>query len=367
MCFTGYLMSGTQEIARIDRGNVIPLKPALLPLYLASDGDFARWIESRAIDRHRPNSRILKKLLRLTDSSDFATVLRAHAATITDNYWVKREDEQNLTYDQIRFSEDTFAELALTGSFHSYNREYTKAQLGGQTPELTNIGSYEKCWKIFDGAWWLYKRGTALERYSELFIAALGQRMGFNMAEYYPEAETVKSRDFTKGVYNYEPASSIVGDNEDYVYNFDRIRALDEKLIPQYLDILFMDALCFNMDRHTQNYGFLRDRETGEVLAMAPNFDNNIALISHGYGDDPTKTNGLLIQLFVDLLEEKELYYRVPTLDAEVITEIANSILPEEEIDRSYVATMITERLERLENKLNQLPHLTQFFSQHMM
>ena len=57
----------------------------------------------------------------------------------------------------------------------------------------------------------------------------------------------------------------------------------------------------------------------------------------------------------------------VPTLDAEVITEIANSILPEEEIDRSYVATMIIERLERLENKLNQLPHLTQFFSQHMM
>ena len=36
--------------------------------------------------------------------------------------------------------------------------------------------------------------------------------MGFNMAEYYPEAETVKSRDFTKGVYNYEPASAIVGE-----------------------------------------------------------------------------------------------------------------------------------------------------------
>ena len=58
----------------------------------------------------------------------------------------------------------------------------------------------------------------------------------------------------------------------------------------EYLDILFMDALCFNMDRHTKNYGILRDRDTGKVLRMAPNFDNNIALISRGYGADPRNT-----------------------------------------------------------------------------
>ncbi|MHB8061729.1 MAG: hypothetical protein ACYDG2_03700 [Ruminiclostridium sp.] len=57
-----------------------------MPLYFANGGSFLERFISRAIDRHRPNSRILKKMLRLSDTSDISTVLYAHAATITDNY-----------------------------------------------------------------------------------------------------------------------------------------------------------------------------------------------------------------------------------------------------------------------------------------
>ena len=38
-------------------------------------------------------------------------------------------DEPNLSYEQIRFREDTFAEIALTGSFSSYSREYPVEKL----------------------------------------------------------------------------------------------------------------------------------------------------------------------------------------------------------------------------------------------
>ena len=84
MEFSGYLMSGEQPAARIEKNCVEPLDRSRMPLYLVSGGDFETWLVGRAIDRHRPNSRILKKVLRLTDSSDTAAVLRAHAATITD-------------------------------------------------------------------------------------------------------------------------------------------------------------------------------------------------------------------------------------------------------------------------------------------
>ncbi len=74
MEYNGYLFSGNDPVAKIRRGEIVPLDGARMPLYLAAGGSFETWLESRAIDRHRPNSRILKKVLRLTDSSDAATV-----------------------------------------------------------------------------------------------------------------------------------------------------------------------------------------------------------------------------------------------------------------------------------------------------
>ncbi len=113
----GYLFSGKDPVAKIRRGEIVPLDGARMPLCLVAGGGFETWLESRAIDRHRPNSRILKKVLRLTDRSDAAAVLRVHAATITDNYWVQMEGEKPLSY----------AEIALSGSFSSYSGTYEEA------------------------------------------------------------------------------------------------------------------------------------------------------------------------------------------------------------------------------------------------
>ena len=352
MDFNGFLMSGELAVAEINRGRISVLDQARIPLSLATHDDLDGWIEGRAIDRHRTNSRILKKVLRLTDSSDAAAVLRAHAATITDNYWLKSAEEPSLTYDAIRFSEDTFAEIALTGRFSSYSKEYGDDQIRRGSPELTNIGSYEKCWRIIDGSWWLFKSESAEERFSELLIAALGKRLGFSMAEYLPDGKYVKSRDFTEGRYNFEPAKAIVGEEEDYAFNYDRLTALDPSLGKQYLDILFMDGLCYNMDRHTENYGILRERDTGKLVCMAPNFDNNIALISRGYGSDPSHTNTLLITMFEDLLKQKSIFYRMPELDRTTLDDLIRSTLPDEKIDRGYVAEMLRSRWQIMEQRM---------------
>lgn len=352
MEYNGYLLSGSTPAAQIQHGQIIPLDQSRMPLYLAAGGKLEDWLTSRAIDRHRSNSRILKKILRLTDSSDLAAVLRVHAASITDNYWIKSDSEETLSYESVRFTEDMFAEIALTGSFSSYSKTYSQAQIDAGSPELTNIGSYEKCWRVKDGRWYLYKSGTPLERFSELFIARLGAALGFEMAEYLPEGEFIKTPDFTKGVYNFEPAAAIVGDEEDYAFNYDRLTALSPALARQYLDILYMDALCFNMDRHTQNYGVLRSRADGTIVGMAPNFDNNIALISRGYGPDARQTNGFLMDLFEGFLEKRELAYSAPVLVEEAVRKIARETLPGADIDRSYVVEMVLERGQRLGRKL---------------
>lgn len=43
-------------------------------------------------------------------------------------------------------------------------------------------------------------------------------------------------------------------------------------------DMLAFDALVCNVDRHANNYGFLRDNRSGTTLSFAPLFDHNLAL-----------------------------------------------------------------------------------------
>ncbi len=354
MNFSGYVMSGDHAVARVDNNSAKPIIKDKMPLYLANGGSFPEWLASRAIDRHRPNSRILKKLLRFTDTSDISTVLYAHAATITDNYWVMSEKE-NLTYDEVAFKENYFADIALVGSAKSFNRELTQKELSSNTPELTSIGSYEKCWKLENGSWYMYKQGNELERFSEIFISKLTQLMGFPSAEYIPDEKYIKTKDFTEGRYNFEPMAALVGENEEYILNYDKLLGINKAIAKQYLDIIFMDTLCFNMDRHTYNYGLLRDKETGDIISMAPNFDNNIALISRGYADNAKNSANLLIELFGELLCEKNINYDLPAVSREKVLKIAIASLPDEKIDRDYVVNFVMDRYGRIEQLIQTL------------
>ena len=262
----------------------------------------------QSIDAHRPNSRLLKKALRLAERDDISTVLSVHAATVTDTYWVKDTDS-NLSWDDVRFKKDYFSMLALKGDYNSFAA--VGALQNNQTQELTNIGSFEKCWRLKDGVWRLYKQADALELFSEYFISLLGKRLGFDMAEYIPcsdyvrpKTRAIKTRDFTSGAsVNFEPLHAIMGEDvEDYTRTYTVLRQFGEDIANDYVFIIFMDALCANLDRHSFNLGVLRDVDTGKVLRLAPNFDNNMALISRGYPAKRSYGSDMLISDFNTLL-----------------------------------------------------------------
>ena len=100
--------------------------------------------------------------------------------------------------------------------------------------------------------------------------------------------------------------------------------------------------------RISQNYGLLRSRETGVILSMAPNFDNNMALISRGYANDLSNIANPLIGQFQELLQEKSIQYPVPKLTKETLETIVNEIMPDAEIRRDYVVRFVWQNYERL-------------------
>ena len=91
--------------------------------------------------------------------------------------------------------------------------------------------------------------------------------------------------------------------------------------------MLFLDTICANPDRHTFNFGLLRDSDNGKILGLAPNFDNNMALISRGYPKNITRKNDLLIKLFNELMQHDEgLKKYIPTLSEDLIKSVIKSV-----------------------------------------
>ena len=325
MSIRNYEIFSGEILVAVWNDNVLTVVNAdLIPMYLKYNQDADRWLASRAIDHRRPNSRLLKKALRLVEKDDISSVLHVNGAKITDNYWI-REVGSNLTYSDVKFSDDYFSNLALKGNYDSFNRAANSKR--SKTPELTNVGSFEKCWKLRDGKWWMYKKASHDEMFSELFVYELGCALGMNMAVYQRGDACIKSLDFTEAArVNFEPASTFMGDNEDYI---DVVKALEKicpNAIPDYIRMIFMDTICANPDRHTNNFGLLRDTQTGELIGFAPNYDNNMALISRGYPSKPGSKD-MLISLFNELIKEYPDYRAyIPTVTEEMVRNVIEKL-----------------------------------------
>ena len=315
----GYVMLGDLKVVNYIGGKVKILDRYLAPLYISRTKDVEGWVCSRSIDTHRTNSRLLRKAIRLSSTDEFDIAMSTYCATITDRYWFKPLDS-NLTYSDVKFTSDKLSSIALDGKFLDNDKiEY-------QSPEFTNTGSFEKCWRLINGEWVLIKKATPLEKFSELFVYRLGHYLKLNVARYllddYRE-DVILSEDFTEdGKWIFEPMESLIGDCEDYIENVrviqsiskSLLRANKDELIEEYLNILFMDTICMNVDRHTQNYGFLRDSTDGKIESMAPNFDNNLSLVSRGINEKVIHSPNRMISEFIEVVKEFD-WYTIPKLD----------------------------------------------------
>lgn len=343
---TGTLMSEDRVIAHIKNGVITDADDILLPLYLKRTKNIEGWLASRAIDSHRTNSRLLKRALRLRTTDDVQTALAVNAATVTDRYWFRPEGSAAV-YEDIRFKENYFSELALRGDPDSFSNRPSR------TPELTNTGSFEKCWKLINGEWQMYKSGNEKEYFSELFICRLGEKLGLSMAHYELDGEYIRSRDFTNGAeVNFEPMRSLADDDEDYENCFNILNEISPDIAVQYLLLLWMDTVCYNMDRHTENFGLLRDVKTGRILSLAPNYDNNIALIAKGYPTDVRREHDGLIgflKTFIQSSEEAHEMYRqmkLPEITERMIDECMDEIPIK--ADREYIRSFILNGQEKV-------------------
>ena len=332
---SGYIMSEDKVVAEFIKNQLIYLDTALAPLIVLRTHDLVSFLSSRILDTSRTNARLLKRILNVHSEEEYIIALKNHATSVTDNYWFKSKNSR-LKYKDVSLESDIYNETSLKGEL-LYVPKVPKL-----SPQYSLLGSYEKCWRLIDDEWWMYKSGTKEERLSEYIASLLSEKLGIPTAHYELEGTYIKTECFV-GDYNLEPLAAFLGGNDDYEYVFNKLFEYDKKLAKEYLMLIWFDALVNNVDRHNENIAFLRDKNTGNIISLAPNYDLNVSLFARNTVL-PKEKDGFITQYlsFVKSNEiVKELYKEmdVPLLNENDLDDILSKVdLSEYDFDlRGYL------------------------------
>ena len=252
---------------------------------------FNKWWKNRQIPASRNGLKEVLHKSDIYDKDNFDLLdAKAYCLSLSDQYWVKRVDE-NILWEDINFFDNEFSEDIGKILFDGGK---TPLNLNLNTPDMTSNGNYEKRWKIIDGDRYLIKAGGKMinqEPFNELIATKLYERI-LNDDEYVKynvifdndKAVSICKNFITKET-ELIPAWKI---NEYYEFTEDEnkyehyIRCLNNLKIKNanvLVDkMIVCDFILANKDRHFNNFGVIRNVETLEFERIAPIFDNGCSL-----------------------------------------------------------------------------------------
>lgn len=326
--FTGYVMMKNKVVAEFEKGVLVFENEKYSPLIINRTKHLEPFLKYRSIDSGRTNSRLLKRMLNIKTNDENLVSLCSYAASISDDYWFKPKHSK-LRYEDVTFNNDIFFDTSLKGLVSIYPNKIIL------TPELTTNGSYEKGWKNISGEWWLYKVGNIDEIFSELFYSRLFEKLNLPTAHYEYDGTYILSKNFADK-YNFEPLVAIVGDESDIFLIAKSLDSINHAIALEYLILCAFDVILNNVDRHNENAGILRDKISGAIISLAPNFDDNLSLISRSKTLLVSRKEGFL-SMFLNLLKtNNELKRMYQEIEFPIINEkILNAVFEEVNIENN--------------------------------
>ncbi|WP_369085694.1 hypothetical protein AB5V95_01855 [Metamycoplasma spumans] len=228
----------------------------------------------------RPN---YENLLKNFDSK-LEVIEKYHKLNLNNCFWIKELNE-NITFDEINLF-DHF-ENELTDYSMSKKLVYKNTELK-QSPDWFTEGQMIKSWVKENDDIYLIKAPNYLasklsfENYAEYFASQLVNVLTFNFVSYdlvmYKKKLVSKSKLFSSKKINYISFSKLISKNdllqeeiEEFLYAYYGKE--------NYEDLMVIDTLILNADRHLGNFGMLFDSESEKFIGTAPLFDFNKSLL----------------------------------------------------------------------------------------
>ena len=240
-------------------------------------------------DRSIPSTRDgLVSALQALGHPDAARLLEAHLGlSLTDHYWLKPQGG-SLAWEDVNFFQNSFPSDVgdtLLGKPIQGNANF-------RSPDWTCGGNLRKRWAILDGNRCLIKAGSPpfqQQPFNEVIAYKMADRLGIPHIPYtviWDEGLPYSvCKDFVTPDTELIPAWRVMQtqkkDNQTSVYR--HYRNCCEKLgvpnVAHALDqMLVLDYLIANEDRHFNNFGLLRNPDTLEWLGPAPIYDSGSSL-----------------------------------------------------------------------------------------
>lgn len=282
-------------------------KKYLLPLELkVSPEGLSGWIKHRTIPKNRAFVHSVLSKCGLNLNRPMSVISVSKGLSLNDCYWVVEDGFQGI-FEKYNLYDNNFSNILALIAFTGYGSSIRTSLMS--SPEFTTNGMLPKCWRRIKGKVFLYKGGTVgfsntgNEPYSEFYASQIAQVLGINAISYniskWKGILCSTCELFTSKELSYVPVGRIITKGGMKAVR-EYFCELGEDFKMALYDMLLLDAIICNTDRHFGNFGFLVDNETNKIIAPAPLFDHGNSLFNFAGQDD--LENKEAFQIYVDTL-----------------------------------------------------------------
>lgn len=252
--------------------------------------DLAEWISARSIPDLRPNLAPALREAALRHAADL--MFSTWGLNLSDQYWFKPA-EADLDWHDVNYFENGYegslGTMLLTGAKGRFSRPM-------RSPDAATPGMLAKTWMRLEGTDCLIKGGSSSdnrEPYNEVLATKLlgrlldeGEFVPYRLVELkghvYSSCPTMANAE-TELV----PAADVLtafGITEGRDVHRGYLAAGEVLGVPNLAEsidkMIVADHLMANFDRHTHNFGLMRNAETLDGYRVAPLFDNGCGFYS---------------------------------------------------------------------------------------
>ncbi len=253
---------------------------------LPDHAKFTKWWATRSIPASRSGLRDMLEKLNIPLVQ--ALIKECYGLSLSDQYWICLENS-GLQWEKINFFENGLSDDV--GNL-LFGGKITGAKPDLLSPDITTDGRLKKRWKIIGDKRHLLKGGTGpfhQEPLNEVLASAMLDRLNIPHVEYTllwenglpysvcedfigTDSELVSAFQICE-TKPFEPGVDL------YAHFLDCCDTLGIPGMRTSLDqMLAVDFLIANSDRHYGNFGAVRDADTLEWIGPAPLFDNGTSL-----------------------------------------------------------------------------------------
>ncbi len=251
------------------------------------------WLRERPVPTNREHIEKLLYSVGITQYDHMKLLEVNNGCSLNDTYWIREDNPDS----DLNYHKSNFREVSLYNGFKDslglVSFFGNTSSLGGRlkTPEVTTQGMLGKAWRIVNGNIKLYKAGTTgyanagLEPYMEVISSNVAKILELKYISYtldYWDQKVCCVCDlFTSEDIGYLPMAeylkSEVGETTKWTYKT-LTKHLNKEYIERINDMIVFDYIIENTDRHFNNFGFMIDNNTRQIIDIAPLFDHGMSL-----------------------------------------------------------------------------------------